>query len=157
MQVIEYSEQSKQTEELRRQNKIYFIVNAIFGGVFLIGALFSLFWGSQYLYGSLIGLLGLATSVIMNTFFFRNFKKGIVGRSWMIFFFRMGVSATLIMVPLFTSNSWNNPSGGVSLVYTPINVWAIIIFLSIPLFSSFVSSHWMGKEKKIIKNKIYSN
>lgn len=138
----------KLTQELREQNKIYLIVNFIFIGIFLIGSFASLAWGTQYLYGSLLGLLGLIIMIGINHYFFRNFKKGVVARTWGLFFLRLGIYSTLFLVPLFTSNSWNNPEGGVSLTYTPINVWSTLIFLSIPMFTAFISNAWMNKNLK---------
>jgi hypothetical protein len=52
---------------------------------------------------------------------------------------KIGIWSLILLMPLFTFNSWNNPIGGVSLLYSQVNLIFTFIALSIPAFSSLLT------------------
>jgi hypothetical protein len=121
------------------------LVTTFWSALSLVGLLISLIWGTQYMWGGLLGILGVMFTTALTFFLSKHLGTW---SSWGIFLIKLGVFATLFATPLFTINTsvWGY---NISASTGPINVWStIIIFTSVPLLSSFTTNFYINRKRK---------
>ena len=137
--------------KIEENDKNYLVWTLILLGIALVGSLISLVWGTQYLYGGLLGITAviLTTSLTILT----THKFGVLS-SWMIFLVKVGVFATVLLTPVYTSNL--NAVGDISMATTlgPINVWASLAIMgTVPLIASFSVNFYTDRIKPLVARK----
>ena len=137
--------------KLETNDRNYLVWTLILLGIALIGSLASLAWGTQYLYG---GLLGIAAVLITTSLTILTTHKFGVLSSWMIFLVKVGVFATVLLTPVYTSNL--KAVGEISMATTlgPINLWASLAIMgTVPLIASFTINFYENNIKKLVARK----
>lgn len=137
--------------KLDDKTKDYFVWTLILLGISLVGLLISLAFGTQYLYG---GLLGIGGVLLTTTLTIISTQKYGVLSSWLIFLIKVGVFATVLITPVYTSNL--QAVGEISMATTlgPINVWAgIVIMGTVPLIASFGVDFYTNTKNKFMMKK----
>ena len=133
--MIEYLVQNKESKYLS-------IITLIFSSLALISGLAAIPFGTQYLYGSLIGILGVLSTLIVTLWL--NSKLG-QGASWLSFGIKIGIYGLLIATPLFTINVQQS-GWDINAALAPINMWfTIAIMGSVPILSSVSTVIYQNK------------
>ena len=134
-----------------KKNKDYLVWTTILLGISLVALLISLVWGTQYLYGGLLGIAGVAMTTFLTVL--GTEKYGVMS-SWLVFILKIGVFATIILTPVYTINLQSTGDMTLATTLTPINIWAgVVIMGSIPILSSFTVDIYINSKNKILNKR----